>query len=330
MRRKVLLVGMLVIIILLQSVIPLSVVNASTSVTITLNDKLFDAIAPQLIAQRITASYLNANNQIIISSDQLARVTSLDLSNCEIEDLQGLSSFTNLTYLNLHANELTVKSHLEELGLLNNLEDLDLSSNKIESVKAISNFRTIKHADITNQEVKGRKIINVDTSEESSQEKTVVVTLPDILLEDGNQINPDWITAEILEPSDTVGYYGGASVNWVESIAPGSTDVTINIASGRGSSYHALKDLIKIKIDVKDSESKLANTKMTFYYAIVDSDETGIVFEDENLYKTVKQQLSAHQYINDELESYGSDVTLYKRAYDEALILVIDTDTILR
>ena len=70
---------------------------------------------------------------------------------------------------------------------------------------------------------------------------------------------------------------------------------------------------------------------MTLYYIIIDSDETGIIFEDENLYNAVKSQLTAKQMENQELESYGedSDVTLYSKYYDDALVLVIDTDLLI-
>ncbi|MCI8308709.1 MAG: hypothetical protein HFJ45_00495 [Clostridia bacterium] len=319
MRRKVLLVAVLVFAILLQSVLPFTVVNASTSVEITLNSNLYKAVKSQLEKQNISASYIDANNKILISSDNLSKVTYLDLSNAGIKDLSGLSAFSNVTELNLTANELNEDSNLSELDSLS-LTVLNLSSNKIESVSSINSFDSIKHADITNQQLTQKQIISVDISDESDHKKTAVVTLPDILLKDTGKINADWITSEIE---------GNATVDWT-SISAGSTDLVLNIASGNGESYTAEKGLIKIVINVKDSASKLANTKMTFYYAIIDSEETGVVFEDENLYKAVKSQLTAGQKENEELESYDKDgTTLYRRAYDEARILVLDTNVVI-
>lgn len=320
MRRKVLIVAVLILSILLQSILPFTVVNATTSVEITLNSNLYKAIKSQLEIKGIVASYMDANGKIIISSDELEKVTSLDLSNSGIDDLTGLSAFSNLVEVNLTANELTIDSNLNELDSLN-LVKLNLSSNKIESVNSITKFDSIQYTDITNQEINKKEVISVDISEESSYDKTVTVTLPDILLKDTGAINPDWIDAEVD---------GDASVAWASSITSGTTDLVLNVAQGNGDNYSALKGLVKVIVNVNDSESKLANTKMTFYYVIVDSDETGIIFEDENLYKAVKEQLTKGQNINDELESYGTTgTTLYARAYDDALILVIDTNTLI-
>lgn len=319
MRRKVLLVAVLIVAILLQSVLPMTVVNASTSVEITLNNNLYKAVKAQLEAQNISASYIDVNGKIIISEDELNKVQTLDLSNNEIKDLTGLSAFSKVTELNLTANELNENSNLGELSKLE-LTKLNLSSNKIESVSEISNFDSIEYTDITNQQITEREVITVDISDESDHKKTATVKLPEILLKDTGMIEAGWLNAEVS---------GDATVDWT-SIKAGSTDLVLNIATGNGESYVASKGLIKIVVDVKDSSSKLANTKMTFYYVIVDSDETGVVFEEETLYKAVKSQLTAGQEENEELVSFGKEgTTLYKRAYDEAYILVIDTNTVI-
>jgi len=164
MRRKVLLVAVLIITILLQSVIPLTMVNASTSVVITLNSNLYKAVKNQLEVKGISASYVDANSKIIIEDSELSRVTSLDLSNSKIDDLTGLDAFSKVTELNLTANELTSESNLGVLDNLN-LVKLNLSSNKLESIKSITSFNLIRYADITNQQVKGKEVISVDVSE---------------------------------------------------------------------------------------------------------------------------------------------------------------------
>jgi hypothetical protein len=321
MRRKVLLVVMLIIAILLQCVMPLTVASASSSVEITLNKNLYKAVKAQLESKDIKASYVDSNYKIVISQDELAKITSLNLSNAEIDDLTGLSIFANVTELNLTANELTEDSNLAELNSLN-LNKLNLSSNKIGSVSAITNFDSIKNSDITNQELTQKEIISVDVSEESNQETTATITLPDILLKDGNILDSECIYSEIID--------GTADVDW-KLVSPGSTDLVLTVASGKGDSYKVKNGLVKIIVDYsKKSTSKIANTKMTFYYAIVDSTETGIIFEDENLYTAVKTQLTAGQTENEELASYGTTgETLYKRNYDEPFILVIDANTVI-
>jgi len=70
---------------------------------------------------------------------------------------------------------------------------------------------------------------------------------------------------------------------------------------------------------------------MTFYYAITGDGETGIPFDDGNFYRAVKEQLSQGQTINnDEIIVEKTEVgNIYKAAYDEAMIMVIEDDTII-
>lgn len=316
--RKCLVVITLIILMLLQSIVPLSyVVSAATGVEITLNSKLYAAVKNSLQAQSISATYDDSSRKITITDSALSTVTYLDLSNSSIDDLTGLSAFTSVSNLNLTANELTADSNLNELDSLP-LTKLNLSSNKLESVSSITTFDNIAEADITNQEVTSREVVTVDISEESDHTQTYTIALPDILLKDGGTIDADWIDSEVT---------GDCSVNW--STVSGNS-LQINVATGSGDNYEVLKGLVSVVVDVEDAESKLANTKMNLYYVVVDSDETGICFNDENLYNAVKSQLTKGQTENQNLESYGdSGTTLYSKAYDKALILVVDNDTLI-
>ena len=317
MRRKMLISIVLIFSILLQCVVPLFSVQASTGYSITLDsDELYTAVKNSLTSQGISATYSSSENTITISEEEFENITYLDLSNSGIDDLTGLSQFTNVTSLNLTANELTVDSNLSELDSLP-LEKLNLSSNKLESVSSITTFYSIDETDITNQEVTTKEIISVDVSEDSNYTKKYTITLPDILLEDTGSIDADWIDATVD---------GDAVVNW--GTISGNT-LTLTVASGSGDSYVALSGLVTISISVDDSTSKLANTKMTLYYIITDSDHTGIIFEDENFYNAVKEQLTSGQTENEELISYGDDgETLYEAYYDDCLILVIENNTL--
>ena len=296
------------------------------SVEITLNSNLYKAVKEQLKEQNITVEYRDANRVIVISQEELAKVTNLNLSNKGINDLKGLEAFKNVTELNLHANELTSESNLSSLNGLK-LESLDLSSNKLDSVSSISNRNNIQKFDITNQKYTGREIITVDASEDAKERlETVEVDLPDILLEDGGKFDPKWIQRTITKAdgkSPEVDY---------EGLNLGASKLKIKVGSIKGTEYTVKKGLLKVEFKVEDSSSKLANTHMIFYYAIVDQDETGIAFDDENLYKAVKAQLTQDQTINKELKETTKDDgkrNLYQRTYDEALIMVIKTDDVI-
>ena len=323
MRRKLLIVVILIFAILLQSIMPFTMVYAETGVEITLNSKLYNAVKEELQKKNIVAEYRDANYIIVISQEELAKVTKLNLQNKEIDDLTGLGAFSSVTELNLHANNLTADSNLQELDSLN-LTDLDLSSNKLESVKSISKLKEIESVDITDQRIIGREIITVDDSEDAQNYSTKAqVELPDILLEDGGRFDPDWIDRTIYSGDDET----NPEIDF-ESLSLTDNKLVLNVASGTGSNYKALKGLLKVEIKVDDSKSKIANTHMTFYYAIVNQDETGIAFDDENLYNSVKAQLSSNQKINKELNSTTENKNIYDRVYDEALIMVIKTDNV--
>lgn len=320
MRRKVLVVAILIFAMLLQCFMPFTTVKAASSVVITLNSKLYAAVKKDLQKQKITADYQDASGTIIIPDTELSKVTKLDLSEAGIDDLEGLENFSSVSELDLHSNNLTVDSKLDVLDSLD-LTNLDLSSNKLESVNTIASFDEIDQTDITNQKVVGRKIITVDVSEEAAnQDELFEVELPDILLEDCGYIKPDWIKKVILKHEEN-----GPDIDF--ETLDGNT-LKLKVGKLDGSKYNARKGLIMVEIKVDDKESKLNETEMTFYFAVVDQDETGIAFNDEKLYKAVKDQLTQDQEINDDLTATQSD-DIYSRTYDDALIMVIDSDTVL-
>ena len=321
MRRKVLVVAILIFAMLLQCFMPFTTVKAASSVVITLNSKLYAAVKKDLQKQKITADYLDASGTIIISDTELSRITKLDLSEAGIDDLEGLENFSSVSELDLHSNNLTVDSKTFFKVLTSALTNLDLSSNKLESVNTIASFDEIDQTDITNQKVVGRKIITVDVSEEASnQDELFEVELPDILLEDCGYIKPDWIKKVILKHEEN-----GPDIDF--ETLNGNT-LKLKVGKLDGSKYNARKGLIMVEIKVDDKESKLNETEMTFYFAVVDQDETGIAFNDEKLYKAVKDQLTQDQEINEDLTATQSD-DIYSRTYDDALIMVIDSDTVL-
>lgn len=322
MRRRVLLVVVLILAMLIQCVVPFTTTYAEENVGITFNSNLYNAVKKALQAQEFEAEYRDATRTIVTTQSEIDSVTTLDLSNGKIDDLAGLDVFKNLTVLDLHANELTVDSNLAVLSSLGLLRTLDLSSNKLESVKSISNFKDIAEADITNQKIKGGEIITVDTSEEAeSREKTVIVDLPDILFEDPNGFDPYWVNFETTAAS-------GSNKPTVQPVeVDGVLKLKLTVAEGVSDNFKALKGLVKVDIKVDDSSSKLHNTRVEYYFVIVDQDEVGIMFKDENCYEAVKEQLKHSQDVNTDLkETQNRD--LYERYYDDALILVIKKDDV--
>lgn len=324
-RRKMFVATILVLIILLQSFLPLIQVSALSGydVAISTNNKLYQALKEQLIKSGINAYYDEANCRILTSNEEISNITELDLSNYGIDDLTGLGVFTNVTNLNLTSNKLTSESNLEELDKLP-LEKLNLSSNEIESVDSMMSFDNIKYADITNQQIEKRDVIQLDISENSEQQTTTTIELPSILLKDGGEMQPEW-----LEDLTTSGCY--AHVNWA-NFNPKDTTCELEVAARSESSYNPYRGLLTIEISIDDPESKLYNTNIKLYYVITNSEETGICFNDDNLYKAIKKQLTRGQYENEELASYGfssNSVTLYTAAYDQAKILVISNDVLI-
>ena len=84
----------------------------------------------------IIASYNDAQRTITMSKNDVVNVTKLNLSNSEIDDLEGLDVFSSLTNVDLSANKLTKDSSLEVLSNMP-LTYLDLSSNEIICPKLI-------------------------------------------------------------------------------------------------------------------------------------------------------------------------------------------------
>ena len=350
----------------------------STRAAIALNSELYKAVKAQLKEQGIAAEYKDANGIIIFEAGEIEKVKVLNLSNSEIDDLgnvsetyPGLDAFTNLEQINLHANYLTKDSHLEMLDSFPNLKKADLSSNEIESVNSIANFHSgTTTYDITDQRVTGRVVINVDDSEDAENRTTkkAIVALPQILLEAEGGFSPNWIwnsnvrlTREIIPYSYTdpdtglivtgrppeIDYensfqvitdFEGDVLDYTDGVEGAYPYMIIKVAEGEGDSYTALRGLIKFKIEVLDSTSVLANTQMTFYYAITGEGETGIAFNDGNFYRAVRDQLTKGQERLNNGQGLNNDTTVvevtrnrnvYAAAYDEAMILVIEEDDII-
>ncbi len=315
--RKILIAIVLLMVMLLSCILPTIRVNAAEDVVITLNGPLYNGIKKNLQSQNIPAQYNDAQHTLFMSQSAIDSVVTLELANCEIKDLTGLDTFKNVTTLDLSSNELTQDSNLAVLSSLP-LTRLDLSTNQLESVSAISNLSTIPDVNLHNQTFSTTQIISLDISEASDQITSYTATLPEILKEAGS-LSADWFNATTE---------GDASINWTTT---NINSVLLTVAANNGESYTPYTGRITLEIKITDSNNPLSGSVIYQHYIIVTSDQTGIVFKDENLYNAVKTQLTKKQTKNKELISYGesSETDLYKKAYDASLVLVIDTNTLI-
>ena len=168
MNKKMLISIALLFVMILNCFVPVIAYTdaaANGDVEITLNSNLYEAIKRSLVEQKIVASYNDAQRTITMSQEAIANVTYLNLSNGEIDDLEGLDVFANLTSVDLSANKLTKDSSLEVLSGMP-LEYLDLSSNEIEDI--------IKNVDYS------KVIMNDETKEVFLTDKNMMLDLGSI------------------------------------------------------------------------------------------------------------------------------------------------------
>ncbi len=111
---------------------------------ITFNDKnLYNKIVEQLDVLDADETAMT----IDITLEALNEVTELDLSNAQIQSLDGIENFTNLVNLNLAGNSITDLSKLENL---NNLQSLNLLNNSIKDISALNSLTSLKVLKIGN------------------------------------------------------------------------------------------------------------------------------------------------------------------------------------
>ncbi|MGL9796298.1 leucine-rich repeat domain-containing protein [Enterococcus sp. DIV1283b] len=92
-----------------------------------------------------------------IYENELQKLTKLDLSNQEIQDLSGLESCTNLQYLNLASNLISDNSNLSKVIELSRLAEIDLSDNQLTDVSVFCATKSLGTITVNNN-----KISNID------------------------------------------------------------------------------------------------------------------------------------------------------------------------
>ena len=320
MKRKMLISIALIIIMLLNCIMPVFAASAAEGGEIELNSKLYTAVKKSLEKQGISFIGNDITHSISITEENKARVTELNLNEGEISDLTGLENFTNLAHLELSGNNITKDSNLAVLTGLP-LKYLDLSTNQLEDVSEIDELiNSIKASNgtviLSGQTV---TIVNeaiIDVEEASDNAVIAEYTLPRIL-EKAGYIKSVWIKQSAISENGTI------FLPYLEEISnpvtEGNDTMKLRIASDEGNPY---KGLFKLEIYIYDDPTEagsaanlnpaatniLNGSRFYIYVVVHDSDSTAITTEDSNLYKAIKEQLTAGQTINNELDSYPFEV----------------------
>lgn len=320
MKRKTLISITLLLIMLLNCIMPLFVVNAAGGEEIHFNTKLYAAIKTSLSEQGISYTANDVTHTLTLSPEELSKVTELNLNEGGIYDLTGLEKFTSLTHLELSGNNLSKTSNLEALNSLP-LNYLDLSTNSIEDVTAIDGL-----IDTINDN-KGTVILSgqtvtiveeafIDIEEESNNETYATFTLP-LILEKAGFLKSVWMKESGI--SET----GSSVIPYVEKISnpvnANNNFYKVRIMSDEGSYF---KGLLKLEIYIYDDATEAASaanlnpaatnilngSRFYLYVVVHDSTSTAITTPDTNLYKGIKEQLTAGQTVNPNLDSYPYNV----------------------
>ena len=313
MKRKMLIPIILIAIILLNCILPVAEVWAAdavtTSVEITVDRQLYTALKTRLGDK---ATYNDAMRKIKISQEEIANVKELTLANFAIDDIEGLETFTELTYLDLSSNELSEESDLSFLNELTNLTYLDISSNAIRSLENVNPeiLENLDKLNLHNQNFDVVEVIEVDVSEDSDHLKRVNIKLPQILsytnLKDEylKELVEIWNWYDKGYPYIDWRTFDGESVDLIV----GEEDDNYN--------YTVREGWDVLNINISDSEDILANSNINVHFIVVNSEETGVIFKDKNLYEAVLEQLTEQQDLNPDLDSYLTDERLYEWTYD--------------
>lgn len=329
-QKKMLIAFVLVFLMIMQCVLPVFKVAAAddnVSSKYVFNQQLYTALKSELQAQGAQATYVDEQRSIIISQNEIQKITKLTLSNFDIDDIKGLDLFSNVKRLDLSSNRLSKESHLEVLNSFD-LDMLDLSSNQIEDVSMVTNIDSIPELNLHNQIFTAVKIVNINVAEDSDNDTEGDYELPQIL-KYAYPLISDWIVeihSDVEGDTPTKAY-----VNWSHF---DSEKIRIVIGEKTMDGYQLYKSMITLKIKITDPTNNLFNSEITVHYVVTDSDEQGIYIPDNNLYKAIKIQLTKDQEVNKDLISYyetDDEIrrNLYERAYDDAQVLVITVDDLI-
>lgn len=337
MKRKALISIALILIMLLNCIMPLFKVYAAEDEEIQLNLELYKAvkasISKDMTDKGYTAKFNDHDQTVTVDT---SKVKELYLKEGDISDITGLDAFTSLEYLDLSGNHLSKSSNLSVLNAFSsrvgknegNFRYLDLSSNNIEDIKDIDALVTSLEKDgeavvLSNQKVKVVTPIDLlQTSENNdnpSNAKKIQAKLPPILSKAG-LFKYRWLSSEVRKQSD---YENILNSNSIESgyylaygnISSDNSELEINITDGGTSFYEGI---IKVLIEIDDEYTEassavninrarvnpLKGSRFELYFVVSDDRFSIIPVNDTYLYNAIKEQLTAGQTVNPNLNTY--------------------------
>jgi Leucine-rich repeat (LRR) protein len=339
MKRKMLISIALITIMLLNCIMPLFVVNATEGEEIQLNSKLYTAVKTSLNEHGISFTSNDITHTITISSEAKQSVTELNLNENGIYDLTGLDAFSNLTHLELSGNNLSKDSNLEVLNNLP-LNYLDLSTNQLEDVSSIDGLISkIKDNNgtviLSGQTVTIVEEAIIDEEENSDNAITATYSLP-LILEKAGFIKSAWRTVSGVVEDGSLLYPTLESIS--NPVTADNNEISIRISSDGGYPY---KGLFKLEIYIYDDPTEassasnlnpaannmLNGSRFYIYVVVHGSNDSAITTTDTNLYKAIKQQLTAGQTVNSEIDSYPYSVNAEGNIiYDECTYTTYASD----
>ena len=345
MKKKMLISITLIIILLLSYIAPISQALAAdvlddeeqvSDVTLTLNSALYNGIKDNLDALNIEGIYNvnDAQRTFSITPEAVEQVTELRLSNYGISDLTGIGAFKYVTDLDLSANDLSERSHLDELNSMTGLTKLDLSSNAISDLSSIDSniLNNVTNLNLHNQKFKQVNFVTLDVSQQSNEQTYMDFPMPEIM-QWGTNIETSWIY-DYSDPRDPNPTPNTPSIAWASFRPDNPTTIRVNVAERTDDAYRPYYGMVKVEFKVTDQTSRLYNSDIKLYYVIVSSNERGIEFKDEHLYWAIKNQLTKDQSINTLIKDSTDIRNLYQEEtsdyyYDDALVLVISIDDLI-
>ena len=332
MRKRMLIATalMIVVLMLMNCIAPVLQVQAATAkTTMSFNVDLYRGLKSYFKEKGISATYNDGLHTIKMENSTITDIKELSLKEKGISDITGLDVFTNVEKLILSGNDLDEESNLSILNNFSKLNYLDISSNQISDITDIQELveRLIAlDSNAINLTSQSAKIV-VDVPLDAKEQKTTVsYTMPQILemagiVENGSIKNKgilkaDWVSARYYE--EQKGSDGAPSIitsSISNPVTENDNSFDIKVGEVVDGTFCQYQGLIKWVISIKDisnvsyninpaSENILKESTFTLYYVVHLDGYEGVIFEDNNFYRAVKEQLTKNQIINSDLISY--------------------------
>lgn len=116
------------------------------------DNNLYYAIKDRLMNLAINFKCYDDENKIIISKENIKKITSLDLSSMNIENITGIEKFTNLQTINLGYNRNL--ENVDTLSLLPQIKYIMINGTKVEDIEKLINKESVEEIIIYNENLK--------------------------------------------------------------------------------------------------------------------------------------------------------------------------------